>query len=130
MGINSRGVAQSDRDKQIRKKWCQVLCNDRFDKVFWETKHSKPQFFYFAALCFWTLRKQCDQMFHLPWLIHALEIKLRFCMELWPRQRLHCHTPYNKVGIIFFIWVRPHWKSLTNTYLNLNTINSLNNCQR
>ena len=35
---------------------------------------------------------------------------------------LRGHTPYNKVGIIFFIWVRPHWKSLTKTYLNLNTI--------
>ena len=38
---------------------------------------------------------------------------------------LRGHTPYNKVGIIFFIWVRPHWKSLTKTYLNLNTIELL-----
>ena len=38
---------------------------------------------------------------------------------------LRGHTPYNKTGIIFFIWVRPHWKSLTKTYLNLNTIELL-----
>ena len=35
------------------------------------------------------------------------------------------HTPSNKVGIIFLIWVRPHWKSLTETYVNLNRIELL-----
>ena len=38
---------------------------------------------------------------------------------------LRGHTPCNKLGITFFIWVRPHWKCLTKAYVNLNTIELL-----
>ena len=123
--LTSCGVAQSDRDKLIRKKGCQVLCNDRFDKVFWETKHSKLEFFYFAALYSWKRRKQCHQCsIFLNWFTSKRQNWV-FALIYDRVKVLRGHTPYNKVGIIFFIWVRPHWKSLTKTYLNLNTIELL-----